>query len=215
MKEVNGLWLPDHENYLIADIHASPFFAGRGTVQFKKFARAFPEIKNWRHAIDIGANLGIWTRVMARCFEQVSCFEPNPECHEAFLSNTNGSDCKIDLYSVALGNERKEVCLNTKLKSTAFTRVDEGGNQFVQQEMLDDFEFENVDFIKIDVEGWEHNVIKGAGNTIRRWRPIIILEQKPNNAELHGLKQYGAKNLLGKIGMKEIVNISGDVIMGW
>lgn len=215
IQNYKGIWLPDREEYLKQDIDVSPMFAGKPTIQFKKFARAFPEIKNWRHAIDIGANLGIWTRVMARCFDQVSCFEPNPECHEAFLKNTDGGDCKIDLYTSALGEERRDVCLNTRLRSTGFTRIDESGDYYVTQETLDSYKFEQVDFIKIDVEGWEHNVIKGAIKTINKYKPTIIIEQKPNNAELHGLKQFGARNLLQKMGMRVAAEMAGDFIMVW
>lgn len=216
MKQVNGLYLPDRENYLIQDIEASPMFAGAGTVQFKKFAKAFPEIRGWRHAIDIGSNLGIWTRVMARCFAQISCFEPNPECHEAFFKNQESNNiCLVQLYPVALGNSNDPVWINTQLKSTAFTRVDNNGNFAVKQRTLDSFGFEEVDFIKIDVEGWEHNVIKGGIETITKWKPVVIIEQKPNNAEMHGLKQFGARNLLQKLGMKVATEISGDIIMVW
>lgn len=216
VQEYKGLFLPDREEYLKNDIDVSPIFAGKGTVQFKKFARAFPEIRNFRHAIDIGANCGIWTRVMARCFSRVSCFEPNVECHEAFeLNQSQDGSCLIELHDEALGDKPDIIKLNTKLRSTGFTRVDDSGDLIVEQKTLDSFGFTEVDFIKIDVEGWEHNVIKGGIETIRKWKPTIILEQKPNNAELHGLKQFGARNLLIKMGMKEVVNISGDVIMVW
>lgn len=217
VQEYKGLWLPDREEYLKRDIDVSPMFAGKGTIQFKKFARAMPEIKLFRHAIDIGANLGVWTRVMAACFDKVTCFEPNPECFEAFeLNNQESIEAgRTVLVPVALGAEKRTVTLNTELRSTGFTRVDEGGNFDVEQTTLDSFGFENVDFIKIDVEGWEHNVIKGGIETIRKWKPTIILEQKPNNAELHGLKQFGASNLLRKMGMRVAAEVSGDLIMVW
>lgn len=215
---VNGVYLPDKENYLPKDIVVSPYFAGAGTVQFKKFQRAFVEIRNWRHAVDIGANCGIWTRVMARCFERVTCFEPNPECHEAFWANNpckNGSF--IQLHKVALGNVEGETKLNTVTeKSTAFSRIDgTDGDVAVIIRTLDSYELEDVDFIKIDVEGYEHLIVKGALDTIKRCRPVMIVEQKPDNAERHGLKQYGAVNLLKKLGMKEAAQISGDFIMVW
>lgn len=217
VKQYNGLWLPEHENYLQRDIDVSPVFAGNATIQFKKFARAVPEFRQFRHAIDIGANLGIWTRVIAVCFNRVSCFEPNPECHEAFRLNNEAAlrEGRIQLYPVALGAEEATVKMQTKLSSTGFVRVDPNGNITVEQKTLDSFGFDEVDFIKIDVEGWEHNVIKGAVETIKRNRPVMIVEQKPNNAEMHGMKQFGATNLLKKLGMREVANISGDIVLSW
>jgi FkbM family methyltransferase len=221
-KQVHGVWLPDREDYLIQDIRISPQFAGAGTIQFKKYAACMPHIRQFRHAVDIGANCGIWTRVMARCFPLVTCYEPNAECHEAFRLNNpqpvterRKDQTKIVLHPYALGHEPGRLKLNTKLRSTGFTRVAEDGDLDVEVRTLDSFELQEVDFIKIDVEGWEHPVIVGAHDTIVRCRPTMIIEQKPNNAELHGLTQFGAVKLLGKWGAREISNISGDVIMGW
>jgi FkbM family methyltransferase len=218
VKEFAGVWLPDREDYLIGDIRASKRFAGLGTIQFQKFQRAFGEFREFRHAVDIGANLGIWTRVMARCFPLVTCFEPNSECHEAFwLNNPRDRDpqSKIILHRVALGKKHGRVKLNTKLRSTGFTRVDPNGDFEVEMATLDSYALHEVDFIKIDVEGFEAHVVSGAIETIRTWRPVMIVEQKPNNAELHGLTQHQATRFLTKMGAKVFDTVSGDVILTW
>lgn len=218
VKCIHGAWLPDREEYLARDIAQSPRFAGGPTVQLKKYMAALPLVRQFRHAIDIGANIGLWSRVMAACFDQVTAFEPSAECHEAFWCNVRqiGShDGRVRLHACGLSNEPGVLRLNTRLRSTGFTRVDPEGNAEVEVRTLDSFELADVDFIKIDVEGWEHNVVKGGIETIRRWKPVMIVEQKPGNAELHGLKQYGAVNLLKKWGAREVANVSGDVIMAW
>lgn len=215
MKKINGIWVPDWERYLIPELESGPIFAGKGTVQFKKFARAVQEIKRWRTAVDIGSNYGIWTRVLGTCFSKVVCFEPNKECFEAFCANTDGLKAEIELYNCALGDEDRDALLDqASEKTTVFGRISENGIR-VEMERLDNFALNEIDFIKIDVEGFEHMVVKGGMETIMRNKPIMIVEQKPNNAELHGLKQFGATNLLKKMGMKEIAEISGDFIMGW
>lgn len=218
VKQVHGAWLPDREDYLVRDIAASPRFAGGPSVQLKKYIRALPEVRQYRHAVDIGANIGLWTRVMAACFDKVTAFEPNLETHEAFWLNVKqrGSfDGRVKLHPCGLSNEPGTLKLNTELRSTGFTRVDPEGNTEIEVRTLDSFGLEDVDLIKIDVEGWEHNVVKGGVETIRRCKPVMIVEQKPNNAELHGLKQFGAVNLLRKWGAREVANVSGDVIMAW
>jgi FkbM family methyltransferase len=218
VKQVHGAWLPDREDYLVRDIAVSPRFAGGASVQLKKYLRALPEMRQFRHAVDIGANIGLWTRVMAACFDRVTAFEPNPECWEAFWLNnpqTMGLDSRITLHPLALGNEPATLTLNTKLRSTGFTTVDEAGDLYVEQRTLDSFELTEVDFIKIDVEGWEHNVVKGGVETIRRCKPVMIVEQKPGNAERQGLKQFGAVNLLKKWGAHQVADMAGDIIMAW
>lgn len=214
-KQVHGAWLPDHEEYFISEIAQNPRFAGGPTIQFRKFAAAFSYFPSFRHAVDIGSNVGLWTRVMAVCFDKVTCFEPNPDCWEAFWLNNENHKDRVEFHPFALGAGPATITINTKLRSTGFTRVDKDGDLLVEQRTLDSFQLKEVDFIKIDVEGWEHNVIKGGIDTIMKNRPIMIVEQKPNNAELHGLKQFGATNLLKKMGAVEVANISGDVIMMW
>ena len=216
VKQIHGAWLPDRENYLVRDIEVSPRFAGGPTVQLKKFLGALPYCRRCRHAVDIGANVGLWSRVMAACFDRVTAFEPNPECHEAFWLNVRqrgSSDERVKLHPTALGSEAATVVLNTKLKSTAFSRIDAAGDVIAEQRTLDSFGLTEVDFVKIDVEGWEHNVVKGGAETITRCRPVMIVEQKPGNAEMHGLKQYGAVNLLKKWGAVEVADMAGDIIM--
>ena len=44
-------------------------------------------VKQWRKAIDVGSNVGEWTRPLAKKFEQVICFEPNPNFRECFNRN--------------------------------------------------------------------------------------------------------------------------------
>lgn len=219
VQQYKGLWLPDREEYLKQDIDVSLPFGGSSTIQFKKFHRVIPHLKQFRHAVDIGANCGIWTKTLSRCFALTTCFEPNPECHEAFwLNNPRTADVnetKIVLHPYALGHERGEIRLNTQLRSTGFTRADPQGDFVTRQAPLDDFGLDEVDFIKIDVEGWEHLVVKGGAETIQRCRPVLIVEQKPDNAERHGLKQFGAINLLKKWGARVADEISGDFIMTW
>lgn len=214
----NGVYLPEREEYLVADILKSPKFGGLGTVQFKKFQRAFGSFKQFRSAIDIGANVGLWTRTMARCFERVDCFEPNPECHEAFWANNESvkGQCLISLHTVALGEIAGKTRLNNKLRSTGFTRVDaKHGDLDIEIRTLDSYGFTNVDFIKIDVEGFEYYVVRGGIKTITENKPVIIVEQKPENAERFGVKQLKAVSLLEKWGAYTVDVVSGDYIMSW
>jgi FkbM family methyltransferase len=199
-------------------IEAAPYFAGAATFQFRKFAAAFPYIKNFRHAVDVGAHVGLWTRVLMRCFGMVTAFEPNPECEEYFWLNNPwrayDKSSQAIFKSVGLGHFPGKLKLNTQLpKSTAFTRIDPDGDTEIDIRTLDSFQLENVDFIKIDVEGWEAHVVRGGEETIRRWRPTMILEQKPGNAERHGMRQYEAVELLESWGAKRKAEVSGDVIV--
>jgi hypothetical protein len=67
---------------------------------------------------------------------------------------------------------------------------------------LDSFDFENVDYIKIDVEGFEKKVLLGGARTIERCNPVIVIEQ--NHVVLEGEEQYSAKEYLEGIGYRSV-----------
>src|SRR5258706_82750 len=58
---------------------------------------------------------------------------------------------------------------------------------------IDSLELPVADYIKIDTEGSELNVLRGAEKTIKRCGPVIIVEQKPGHAQRFG---YGEKDAL-------------------
>src|SRR3990167_3029355 len=64
MKELNGWWLPDDDNYFGA-------FTENG-FQLDHLREAFKHVKQWRMAIDCGAHCGFWTKEMAGKFENVT-----------------------------------------------------------------------------------------------------------------------------------------------
>lgn len=219
MKLINGVWLPDYEEHLISHVQFGRAHKGRGTYQLRKFERAMDEVKSFRHAVDIGAHVGLWSWVMADKFETVTCFEPSPIQAECFRANM--SECKnVTFHQVAIGREAGTLEMISPNDNSGNTRaVKPSGEErvdFVAEcRTLDSYELQDVDFMKIDVEGFELNVIVGAIETIKRCKPVIVVEQKPKNAERHGFAQFSAIDTLARIGMKEAAVISGDHILIW
>ena len=83
---------------------------------------------------------------------------------------------------------------------------------------MDDFTFYTVDFIKIDVENYEFFVVEGGELTIKKYKPVIILEQKgkPKGYKLtYGKSPLAAKELLESWGAKERFNMHGDHCLSW
>ena len=80
---------------------------------------------------------------------------------------------------------------------------------------LDYFMFDNVSFIKIDCEGYEYFIVKGAEETIKENKPTIIVEQKPGKAQRYGLKETQAVDLLKSWGMTLKAEDVGDYILAW
>ena len=213
MKQVNGFWLPDHEQHLIQFLERGPEFASGPTYQAHKMLAAFPLIRNFRHAVDIGGHCGLWSRPLAACFHNVTAFEPVPEHIECWFANVPGENTTLHEY--ALGDHAGEVSLHTGPSSSGDTYVQDGGEHSADMRTLDSFNLESVDFLKIDVEGFEKFVLLGGEKTVRRDKPCIIVEQKPGKGKQFGLGDHDAVLLLKSWGAEVVKEISGDFILRW
>ena len=80
---------------------------------------------------------------------------------------------------------------------------------------LDSFDLQDVDFIKLDCEGYELFALRGAEETLKRCRPCVIVEQKPNRAQRFGLPQTGAVDYLQSLGAKLRAKMAGDYILSF
>lgn len=124
-------------------------------------------------ALDIGANLGLHTVALSRAARTVHAFEPNPLLLPA-LRRTLSRLPNVTLHGCALGDHNGDVALITgEDHSTA--RVASGGDIPIRR--LDDVLNGAIHFIKIDVEGHELNVFRGAQRTLSEHHPLIVFEE--------------------------------------
>ena len=137
-------------------------------------------------AIDIGANKGVYSWCLSRICRAVAAFEPNPKiCHllrrsvpdnvtvyEAALSNASGT-AELILPIQRSGRYSNQ---GGTLQTKKLGGDKAYGTWMIAQRRLDDYEFADVSFIKIDVEGFELEVLQGAAETLRRERPTLLIE---------------------------------------
>ena len=119
---------------------------------------------------------------MAMDFDIVHAYEPVPQYGECWHHNMTGRG-NARLHPLALGDKTDLVSLKAGKPGSSgetFVAPKEQANAAfdVEIRMLDSFGLCGVDFIKIDCEGYEVFVIRGAEKTIRREQPCIIVEQK-------------------------------------
>ena len=218
-KQVRGIWLPEAEEHLIAHIERGPDFAGAGTYQLWKLQAAFPHIKNFRHAVDIGAHVGLWSRILARCFARLTAFEPIEEYRACFKENLlREQGCEVELHPFALGNSEEVVRFAMSPENTGLTYVKTEGDGTGRQVLvrtLDSFALSQIDFLKIDCEGYEYFILQGAEETVRRDRPCIVVEQKPGKGSMYGLDDKDAVKLLQSWGAELKFEIAGDFCLAW
>lgn len=211
MKQVLGWYWPDHEEHLIQWMKEQkpPVINGRAAYQGLKQLAVRKHCKQFRTAIDVGAHCGLWSFNLAHWFDHVVAFEPVAAHRECFAANVKSA--KVDLIPCALGAVEGYVSIETTEGSSGDSRV--SGDGEIPLHRLDRFDILNVDLIKIDCEGFEENVLRGAEETIKRWRPTIIVEQKRDMATNFGLEPEGALLWLRHMSYKSVANLGGDHIM--
>lgn len=132
------------------------------------FDISLPFVRNFRTAVDVGCRLGEYSRFLHHHFEMTYCFDPN--LWKGFASNVDLK--KVVHFNCALGDEPGVIQMHGGTH-----RFVEGKMKTVPVFRLDDFELETVDYIKIDVEGFETKVLEGGIKTVERDRPVIVIEQ--------------------------------------
>jgi FkbM family methyltransferase len=136
-----------------------------------------------RRFIDIGANWGSYTLGLARRFDRIESFEPIARCANAIGRYAATFDGKIHVHECALSDREGTVPFvipwSPDEDASSASRIapeDDSDAIRVEARTLDSFGFEDVDLIKIDVEGHEREVLSGARETIQRWRPTLLIE---------------------------------------
>lgn len=165
---------------------------GKYLEKYGEFSQA--EISLFREAIapgnvviEAGANIGCHTQFFALATGRaghVYAFEPQRLVFQALCANiaTNGLT-NVTAYPYGLGKERASVVMpeppiqtETNIGGISIEHATRQAHAIPNIFSLDEFQFPQVNFIKIDVEGMELDVLIGGTETIRRCRPIMYIE---------------------------------------
>lgn len=143
------------------------------------FAWAF--LREGDLVLDVGANIGVYTVVAARKGARVVAFEPNPEARATLHENLilNEIDDEVRISPNALADFSGPARFTTNLEEcNHLNDVAAGAGELVTVRELDSLEWVDkpVTLIKIDVEGFDEAVLRGARRTLLRDRPVLIIE---------------------------------------
>ena len=205
MKEVQGWWLRDNDG------HMSGYFQSTGVPEYQPVHRqtAVRYCKKFRIALDIGAHVGLWSKELTNKFQIVHSFEPCKEFVELLTKNAP----KATVHEIALGKGQGAVALEIPPDNTGMAKVARGVAGSIQMLPLDHYHFDNVDFIKIDVEGYELDVIKGGIETLRKNDPVIIVEQKGKYAIPEEGPHAAVRFLMRELKYKVVDRVVDDWIL--
>jgi FkbM family methyltransferase len=186
-------YLDDAAPALLGNARYHLHVSWRGDIVFPKITSVLFERLNSKAAtaIDVGANVGIFTRYLSRHFSRVVSVEPVPYLADR-LRRSALSNCSI--VGKALGNAEGELtlripvnaagrempALSTASSNNSLSFIDSAGHveRVVPVTRLDIItaDITNLAFVKIDVEGFEDSVLSGAGAMLEKQRPVIQME---------------------------------------
>lgn len=185
VKQIKGWYFPD------SDTHFEQWLErGKGEYQQKQRSDILNHIKKTGRTntcIDVGAHVGLWTRELSQVFKYVYAFEPMPHHRECFEKNVKKYNVK--LLPFALGDFTGKVEFKIDKENTGNCHIvenyDKSKGEFEQKE-LDSFKFDGLDYIKIDAEGHEKEVLEGAVETLEKHKPFVSVEIKEKILEKVG-----------------------------
>ncbi len=219
MKRAGQYWVPDHETLQIDALSKGPWQLDHLTA-----ALSYVPPDRRAHAIDGGAHVGSWTIALAERFDMISAFEPADDTFECLAENLKDwraehprRATKFNVYHMALGEKWGKSGMADDGKyaggNTGGRYLKGDGKVLVQP--IDVFRFEALDFLKLDLEGYELFALRGARNTIETFRPVVMIEDKHRMAFRYNLEPGAAGEFLESLGMREAGHVGADRIFTW
>ncbi len=208
MKKFGNHWVPDADArgrrnrqklermYVLEDGSAKPLHIALDAIRSDRSAPQMSE----RIAIDAGANVGSYTRLLAETYSRVYSFEPSPDTFACLERNVYewGHYPKVRLYNAAVGDVRSYVSMGRSFGRLSITSRVKGSGS-IPAIPLDSLGLQNVGFLKLDVEGFELKALIGATHLLRESRPYVFMEVKPAEEEVSD-NPYAAENHLLALG---------------
>ena len=216
MYHAHGWWFADQDTHFAHMIDKNIKKGGPAAYQEPVRQKSLQFVQDFGVAVDIGANVGLWSRDLATKFARVIAVEPVSEFQECLKRNVPMEN--IEVWPMALGTEDTTIDMIITEGNTGHSHInkDTVGIGKVEMRQLDSLWFDRIDYMKIDCEGYEMQILQGGENTIQNYQPIIVVEQKLHtDTGITKDTQYGAVELLKSWGAKELGRVRNDCILGW
>ena len=169
--------------------------------------------KETKICVQAGGNVGVWPKHLSTIFDVVYTFEPNPENFNCLARNVPQHN--VVKFNAGLGQSHDMVTVKSPepgldLNCGAY-QVHDGG--FIPILRIDDLNLPSCDLIYLDIEGYEYFAIQGALETIKKFKPVIALEDKPL-PKMYGIEVgQTAEYLCKEHGYEVVERIHRDIIL--
>ena len=201
IEKINGFYVP------INDQHFNQWAQGQSFTQntcLKKFLIwCDSQQKRFNTVIDIGAWCGTWSSELVKYSKKIYAFEPSRIHFHCLEKNIFNIADKVEPNSIAIGDKEAWIDL-IETDHTQEARVDDSKTGKIQMRTLDSFNYENVDLIKIDVEGYEMRVLHGAEKTLEKCQYLMI--ELNNNSKKYGSSNNDIESYLASKGWQVLID---------
>ena len=214
MYQTQGWWFPDQDTHFAEMLSKNIQKGGRPVYQepVRKVSIGLCNRKGL--ALDIGANVGLWSRDLCENFDHVIAFEPVADFRECLLRNVTSAN--FEVRACALGEQDTQINMIITAENTGHSHVDTAsiGEGSIPMHRLDSLGLPQIDYIKIDCEGYENTILRGANETILKYKPIMVVEHKKHKDVGHTDTSQALDTLLSW-GAKILTSVKNDYVLGW
>lgn len=166
MRKVDGFWFP------AADKHC----AEASLREAADLDQAISKVLGLRKVcVQAGGNCGVFAAHLAKTFEQVWTFEPDLENYRCLIKNIPSN---VIHFNAGLGHNRTLIDLDRSPDNYGAHQTVLTSNGSIPLMTIDELELEHCGLIQLDIEGFEPLALEGAKETIKRFKPILMLEDK-------------------------------------
>lgn len=193
IKKVNNFWFPKEDIYCSGSIFK----------EIHKIAIISDLCEKKDVVVQAGGNVGVFPIELSKTFKKVYTFEPDPSLFNLLLKNLEEHNItNVTAYNYALSNTSEQGDMEQPVKgysmyknagSITFQKNSKGNISSIQ---LDAYNFGSVDLLYLDIEGHEYNALLGAEDTINKFKPVIVAENKglifnfSEETDLNGSKKF-------------------------
>lgn len=209
MKTAKGWAFPEADEFMVAELKDD------GTYQAPNLYAALDFVTDFSCAIDGGAHIGTWSKLLNERFQRVIAVEPSPDTFAALVTNMAAFGCaQVESRNVALGKTAGFVSMTLDEKGASMKNT---GARFVQpgdeirMVTIDSWNLPTLGFLKLDIEGSEPAALEGARATLKRCKPVVLFEHK-FLWKRFGLPREACAQILKPLGYRQVATVSRDEI---
>jgi len=198
MIERNGFWWPVNDDWCWRVIHD----------ELPDLDLAVRLAKGRALAVQAGGNVGVWAAHLAKQFVKVVTVEPDAVNYECLKRNVPDNVAHL---RAGFGASAGSVSLVNVDGNAGAHYV--GGAGAIPIITIDSLDLPACDLLCLDVEGGEPAALCGAEQTIRRFRPVVMFEEKGLSERYYGTVRGSAERWLMQLGYKVVMKVRADVVM--